>query len=160
MTCTASTAVALWTLHCLDGLIIHLPNTLRQGIGVLLRTGADGGDLFPRLYSPSVIHTYLHLHLWLQLVFTIPIAESEDVVIFCALRRFTRCLADIHHLLLYYLTASLFQPSPNQVSRLLAKLPHPCLSLTAPRHSFPHQRRGQTTKDGQTETQPRLCLTR
>lgn len=53
----------------------------------------------------------------------------------------------------YYLTASLFQPSPNQVSRLLAKSPYPCLSLTIPRHSFPHQRRGQTTR-------PRLGLTR
>ncbi|OBT53114.1 hypothetical protein VE04_08449 [Pseudogymnoascus sp. 24MN13] len=45
-------------------------------------TGADGGDLFRRPYSPSVIHTYLHLHLWLQLIFTISIAASEDGVIF------------------------------------------------------------------------------
>lgn len=45
-------------------------------------TGADGGDLFRRSYSLSVIHTYLHLHLWIQLVFTIPIAASGDGVIF------------------------------------------------------------------------------
>jgi hypothetical protein len=44
-------------------------------------TGADGGVLFRRSCSLSVIHTYLHLHLRLQLVFTTSIATSEDGVI-------------------------------------------------------------------------------
>ncbi len=121
-------------------------------------TGADGGVLFRRSCSLSVIHTYLHLHLRLQLVFTTSIATSEDGVIIVPYVASPPAL--LTSIPFYYLTASLFELSPNQVSRLLARLPHPCLSLTGPRHSFPHQRRGQTTKDGQTETQPRLCLTR
>ena len=59
MTCTASTAVALWTFHCLGGLIIHLPNTLQQGTGVLLLVLTAAICFVVHTLSLSFIHIFI-----------------------------------------------------------------------------------------------------